>query len=77
MFVDPHKTLSLSGNNYFILFIDEYTRMMWVYFMRESSGVFNVFKKFNALIEAQSGCKLQKLQSDQGKEYTSEFDFFL
>ena len=51
--------------------------MMWVYFMRKKSEVFNVFKKFKALAEAQSGCKLQKLRSDRGKEYTSsEFDVF-
>ncbi|KAL4352088.1 hypothetical protein GQ457_06G029360 [Hibiscus cannabinus] len=73
----PHRTLSLGGNKYFILFIDDFTRMTWVYFMKEKSEVFKVFKKFNALAEVQSGGKLQKLRSDRGKEYTStEFDLF-
>ncbi|KAL4379405.1 hypothetical protein GQ457_02G040510 [Hibiscus cannabinus] len=73
----PHITLSLGGNKYFILFIDDFTRMKWGYFMKEKSEVFKVFKKFKALAEVQSGCKLQKLRSDRGKEYTStEFDFF-
>ncbi|KAL4362450.1 hypothetical protein GQ457_04G012430 [Hibiscus cannabinus] len=73
----PHRTLSLGGNKYFILFIDDFTRMTWVYFMIEKSEVFKVFKKFKALAEVQSGCKLQKLRSDRGKEYTStEFDLF-
>ncbi|KAL4363436.1 hypothetical protein GQ457_04G018680 [Hibiscus cannabinus] len=74
---EPHRTLSLGGKKYFILFIDDFTRMTWVYFMKEKSEVFKVFKKFKALAEVQSGCKLQKLISDRGKEYTStEFDLF-
>ncbi|KAE8660902.1 hypothetical protein F3Y22_tig00116944pilonHSYRG00073 [Hibiscus syriacus] len=47
-----HRTLSFGGNKYFILFIDDSTRMTWVYFMKEKSKVFNVFKKFKALVEA-------------------------
>ncbi|KAL4367990.1 hypothetical protein GQ457_05G026520 [Hibiscus cannabinus] len=71
------RTLSLGGNKYFILFIDDFTRMTWVYFMKEKSQVFKVFKKFKALAEVQSGCKLQKLISIRGKEYTStKFDLF-
>ena len=33
------KTLSMDGNNYFILFIDDFSKMTWVYFMREKSQV--------------------------------------
>ena len=36
----PMKTISLSGNKYFLLFIDNYTRMCWVYFIRLKSEVF-------------------------------------
>ncbi|KAK8628128.1 hypothetical protein V6N13_063840 [Hibiscus sabdariffa] len=50
----PHRTLSLGGNKYFILFIDDFTRMTWVYFMKEKSEVFKVFKKFKALTEVQN-----------------------
>ncbi|GKV19157.1 hypothetical protein SLEP1_g29451 [Rubroshorea leprosula] len=39
--------------------------------------VFLVFKKFKALVENQSGCRIKKLKSDNGKEYTSaEFNNF-
>jgi len=40
----PMKTAYLSGNKYFILFIDDYTRMCWVYFIKLKSEVFIVFK---------------------------------
>ncbi|TXG46600.1 hypothetical protein EZV62_027900 [Acer yangbiense] len=37
----------------------------------------NVFKKFRAMVESESGCKIKKLRSDNGKEYTSnEFNMF-
>ncbi|KAK4393449.1 Retrovirus-related Pol polyprotein from transposon TNT 1-94 [Sesamum angolense] len=53
----PMRTPSYEQNRYFILFIDAYSRMTWVYFMREKSEVFKVFKKFkiwwrNKVVEA-------------------------
>jgi transposase InsO family protein len=73
----PMNTLSHAQNRYFILFIDDLTRMTWVYFMRQKSEVFVIFKKFKAFIEKQSGRSIKVLRSDRGKEYTSnEFDKF-
>ncbi|KAL0359426.1 UNVERIFIED_CONTAM: Retrovirus-related Pol polyprotein from transposon RE1 [Sesamum angustifolium] len=71
------RTPSHEQNRYFILFIDDYSRMTWVYFMREKSEVFKVFKKFKNLVEKQSGRSINVLRSDRGKEYNnSEFDKF-
>ena len=68
---------SHENNRYFILFIDDFSRMTWVYFLKEKSEVFGVFKKFKALIENQSGKRIKVLRSDRGKEYTSrEFERF-
>jgi transposase InsO family protein len=51
--------------------------MTWVYFIKEKSEVFGIFKKFKTLVEKQSGKHIKKLRSDQGKEYNShEFDKF-
>jgi transposase InsO family protein len=73
----PMNTLSHGKNRYFILFIDDFTRMTWVYFMRQKSEVFVIFKKFKAFIEKQSGRFIKMLRSDRGKEYTSnEFHKF-
>ncbi|KAK4388426.1 Retrovirus-related Pol polyprotein from transposon TNT 1-94 [Sesamum angolense] len=73
----PMRTPSHEQNRYFILFIDDYSRMTWVYFMREKSEVFKVFKKFKNLVEKQSDRSIKVLRSDRGKEYNnSEFDKF-
>ena len=50
----PMRTTSHGGNKYFILFIDDYSRMTWVYFMKERSQVFSIFKKFKNFVEKQT-----------------------
>ena len=62
---------------FFILFIDDFIRMTWVYFMRQRSEDFTIFKKLKAFVDKQSGHFIKVLRSDRGKEYTSrEFDQF-
>ena len=65
------KTDSLSGNRYFLLFIDDYTRMCWVYFIRVKSEFFDVFKQFKALVENQCNLCIKALRSVKGGEYTA------
>lgn len=73
----PMTTPSHGENKYFILFIDDFTRMTWVFFMRQKSEVFTIFKKFKSFVEKQSGHFIKVLRSDNGKEYTSnEFGKF-
>ena len=42
-----------------------------IYFLKFKSEVGNTFWKFKAKVENESGCKIQILRSDNGKEYTS------
>ncbi|KAI5321249.1 hypothetical protein L3X38_030320 [Prunus dulcis] len=73
----PMQTVTKAGNRYFLTFIDDCTRMCWIYFLRCKSEVFTVFKRFRATVELQSGYKVKKLRSDRGGEYTSnEFNKF-
>ncbi|KAM1739403.1 hypothetical protein ACFX11_015127 [Malus domestica] len=67
----PMQTTTKAGNRYFLTFIDDCTRMCWIYFLRNKSEVFDIFKKFRATVELQSGYQLKKLRSDRGGEYTS------
>ncbi|CAL2251278.1 unnamed protein product [Prunus armeniaca] len=70
----PMKTESVAGNKYFMLIIDDCTRMSWVYFLRNKSEAFNCFKKFKSMTELQSGHKVKCLRSDRGGEFlSSEF----
>ncbi|GAU44031.1 hypothetical protein TSUD_349630 [Trifolium subterraneum] len=67
----PQRTPSLNGSLYYIVFIDDLTRMCWIYFLRYKSEVATVFWKFKAHVENQSNSHIQILRSDNGKEYLS------
>ena len=73
----PMSSTSLSGFEYYITFIDDFSRKTWIYFLKAKSEVFEKFKEFKALIENLSDKKIKILRSDNGGEYTSkEFDAF-
>ena len=67
----PQRTPSLNGSLYYAVFIDDYSRMCWIFFLKHKSEVAQVFWNFKAKVENESGCKIQALRSDNGKEYTS------
>ncbi|KAL3612663.1 hypothetical protein D5086_003683 [Populus alba] len=73
----PMSTASLSNNLYFILFIDDFSRMTWVYFLKTKSQELFMFSNFKKLVETQCDQKIKKLRTDNGGEYTSkEFSVF-
>ncbi|KAM1316044.1 hypothetical protein ACFX2F_019741 [Malus domestica] len=73
----PMQITTLRGNKFFLTFIDDHTRMCWVFFLQHKSQVFNIFKRFKSMVELQSGYQIKKLRSDRGGEYTSlEFSRF-
>ncbi|KAE8673308.1 hypothetical protein F3Y22_tig00111794pilonHSYRG00058 [Hibiscus syriacus] len=68
---------SLGGANYFVSFIDDYSRRCWVYPIKKKSDVFSTFKNFKARVELDSGNKIKCFRTDNGGEYTNEeFDDF-
>jgi hypothetical protein len=52
----PTWTPSISNKRYFLLFIDDYSRMIWIYFFDKKSEAFFIFMQFKALVEKQSLC---------------------
>ncbi|CAA7051764.1 unnamed protein product [Microthlaspi erraticum] len=68
----PMQHKSLDGSRYFLLFLDDFTHMCWVYFLKQKSDTFSTFKKAKAMIEKQSGCSIKILRSDGGGEFTSK-----
>ena len=74
----PAKTVSMGGCRFYVTFIDDHTRKVWVYFMKEKSEVLAHFQSFKAMAEKQTGKHVQCLRSHGGGEYFSnEFSNFL
>ena len=72
------SAVSLGGAEYFLTFIDDNTRYVWVYPLKHKDEVFDRFLKWKALVEKSSGRKLKVLRTDNGGEYTStKFEEYL
>ena len=54
---------------YYITFIDDSSKKVWVYFLKNESDVFETFKKWKAMVETEIGLKIKCLRSDNGGEY--------
>ena len=67
-----------NGNKYMMTFVDDYTRMCWVYLLKNKSEAFETFKNFHAWIENDAQSHIGSIRIDNGKEYTSnEFENYL
>ncbi|RDX86500.1 hypothetical protein CR513_32156, partial [Mucuna pruriens] len=61
----PLKVKSFSGAFYFVTFIDDCSRKIWVYTLKSKDQVLEKFKDFQALVERQLGTKVKR--SDNGE----------
>ena len=57
---------------YFVIFIDNFSRKVWVYFMWHKLETFAKFKLWKAEVENQTGKKVKCLRTDNDTEYTND-----
>lgn len=65
-------TATPSGNQYFLTFIDDFSRMAFVYLLRRKSEVAEKVKDFVLFCKTQIGKTPRVLQSDNGGEYIAK-----
>ncbi|KAJ0589930.1 putative RNA-directed DNA polymerase [Helianthus annuus] len=68
----PTSVSSLGGSRYYVTFIDDSTRKVWVYFLKHKSDVFDAFKIWKSAVENETNLKVKCLKSDNGGEYISK-----
>ena len=57
--------------------IDDFSRKLWVYFLKHKNEAFSTFKEWTLLIENQIGKKIKRLRTNNGLEFCSnEFNDF-
>jgi hypothetical protein len=60
-----------------MILVDDFTRMLWVVFLREKYEAFEKFKIFKSRVENESSLKIRCLRSERGGEFISnEFNNF-
>ncbi|GKD42559.1 retrotransposon protein, putative, ty1-copia subclass [Tanacetum coccineum] len=68
----PFRIVSRQGANYFVTFIDDFSRYGYVYLLKHKHKVFETFKVFQKEVENQLGKTIKSLRSDRGCEYMSQ-----
>jgi transposase InsO family protein len=70
--------ISISRMKYFVTFIDCYSRMTWIYLMKQKNEVLKCFRDFCSLVENQYDARIKLLRTDNGTKYVNnEFQNYL
>lgn len=68
----PIAPTTPGGNRYFLLFVDDFSRKMWIYLLKEKSEAFSVFRKFKMMVEKRTENSIKMLRTDRGGEFCSK-----
>jgi hypothetical protein len=60
------STPSHGGCLYYVIFIDDYSRKCWIYFLKAKSDTFDKFKVYKAFIENQTRKHIKTLRTNNG-----------
>ena len=63
--------IEVQSYKYIMLFVDDYSRMMTVMFLKNFFDAFQMFKWFLARVKKETGKNLKCLRSDRGGEFIS------
>ena len=67
----PMATPSVLGYKYFLLFVYDFSRKIWVYLLNKKLDAFPIFQKFKPFVEKQSGKSIITLRSKNGGAFCS------
>ena len=62
------ETKSLSGADYFVTFIDDKSKFVWIYTLNLKCEVFEKLPEWKSMVETSSGMKVKVLRTDNGGE---------
>jgi transposase InsO family protein len=65
----PTYFVSIGGNSYCLVIVDDYSRFTWVYFFRINLMCFETFRSFTILAQNQFEFDIKKVRSDNGSEF--------
>ena len=64
---------TVSGKKWFVTFIDDHSRLCWIYLMSEKTEVEKILIDFYKMVENQFQTKISILHTDNGKEYFNKY----
>ena len=60
------------GAKYFVTFIDNFSRKIWIYLIKAKSECFDKFKEFKAQVEKECKKKIKVFRSNNSDEFMSK-----
>lgn len=75
-FWGPSRKVSFGGSSYFVTFIDDYSRKVWICLLKRKVDVFNAFNQFRALVEKNTCRSMKCLRTYNRGELTSVGSLF-
>lgn len=70
----PFPMAAWNGQQYFMTFIDDFSRYGYIYLLHKKSQSLDMFKIFKAEVENQLGKRIKSVKSNRGGEYYSRYD---
>jgi integrase-like protein len=67
---DFKNCTSRGGNNYYISFVDDFSRYTKIYLLKSKDEAESAFLKYKAEVENQLDIKIKRIRSDRGGEYS-------
>src|SRR6185437_14574173 len=65
----PVAYISIGGNKYGLVIVDDYSRFTWVFFLHDKSEVQEIVKKFIRRAQNEFELKIKNIRSDNGSEF--------
>ena len=65
----PVAYISIGGNKYGFIIVDDFSRFTWVFFLRDKSEVKGIFKKFAKRAQNEFDVKIKRVRSDNRTEF--------
>ena len=65
----PSPVASLGGSRHYITSIDDSIKKVRIYCLKKKIDVFEIFKKWKAMVETETDLKVKCLRSNNGGEY--------
>ncbi|KAL4031342.1 hypothetical protein IC575_009619 [Cucumis melo] len=67
----PTKEVSMGGSRYFVSIIDDFSRKVWIYPLKQKDEAFGKFLEWKKQVENQTGRKVKYLRTDNGLEFVN------
>ena len=62
------------ARQYYVTFVDDHTRKVWIYFMKSKSEVFGHFKSFKNHVEKETGMQIECVYAQMVEVSTSHMN---